>query len=88
MNLFLIGPRIKKQARNKQVCIGKIDPLSGEFIPSKRLDPVQVAASSPDAITASAQIVGPSIILDAITESVGLEKLLKSCFPKGYTHRH
>lgn len=32
----------KKQARNKQVCIGKLDPVSGEFIPSKRLGPEQV----------------------------------------------
>jgi hypothetical protein len=27
----------KKQSRNKQVCVGKLDPTSGKFIPSKRL---------------------------------------------------
>ncbi len=27
----------KKQSRNKQVCIGKIDPDTGELIPSRRL---------------------------------------------------
>jgi hypothetical protein len=27
----------KKQPRNRQVCIGKLDPDTGEFIPSKRL---------------------------------------------------
>lgn len=74
----------KKQARNKQVCIGKIDPVSGEFVPSKRLSPIQVATSSPASTTASVQVVGPSIILDAITEDLGLEKLLRSCFPKDY----
>ena len=24
----------KKQARNKRICIGKIDPKTGEFVPS------------------------------------------------------
>lgn len=27
----------KKQARSKRVCIGKLDPKTGTFIPSKRL---------------------------------------------------
>jgi transposase len=74
----------KKQARNKQVCVGKLDPVSGGFIPSKRLNPEQAAARDP-VVTASAEIVGPSIVLDAITERLGLGALLKSCFPKHYT---
>ena len=77
----------KKQGRNKQVCIGKIDPASGEIIPSKRLashgasQQVRVLDST---TTASAQIVGPSLVLDALNESLGLEKILKSCFPQTY----
>lgn len=71
----------KKQARNKQVCIGKLDPISGTFIPSKRLAPEQAVVRDP-AVTASAEIVGPSIVLDAITEQLGLGKLLKGCFPQ------
>jgi len=88
----------KKQARNKQVCIGKIDPLSGEFVPSKRLSPAAQAATNSLSsalgsslgsttltnVTASAEVIGPSIILDAVTEDLGLSKLLKSCFPKDY----
>ncbi len=74
----------KKQARNKQVCVGKLDPVSGEFIPSKRLAPEQAVARDP-AVTASAEIIGPSIVLDAITEQLGLCKLLKSCFPQEYS---
>lgn len=77
----------KKQGRNKQVCIGKIDPVSGETIPSKRLvatqSPQQVAAQDPT-ITASAQVVGPSLVLSSLNESLGLDKLLKSCFPQTY----
>ncbi len=77
----------KKQGRNKQVCIGKIDPVSGEIVPSKRLVSPgipQQAEALDSTITASTQIVGPSLVLDALVDSLGLEKLLKSCFPQTY----
>ena len=70
----------RKQSRNKQVCVGKIDPITGKFVPSKRLAPEQAAARDP-AVTASAEIVGTSIVLDAITDRLGLGNLLKSSFP-------
>ncbi len=38
----------KKQPRNTQVCIGKIDPKTGEFIPSKRLSQKQAAIRDPE----------------------------------------
>ena len=41
----------KKQARNKRVCIGRLDPDAGTFIPSKRLKPEQALARDP-AVTA------------------------------------
>ena len=73
----------KKQPRNKKICIGKIDSVSGEFIPSKRLVAEKSAGRDPS-ITASAEIVGPSMILDAITDRLGLKNLVKSCFPQAY----
>lgn len=73
----------KKQPRNKQVCIGKIDPETGEFIPSKRLNPEQAAARDP-AVTATARIAGPSLLLDSITAELELDKVLKTCYPKAY----
>lgn len=73
----------KKQSRNKQVCIGKIDPQTGEFIPSKRLDSEQVVARDP-AVTATARIIGPACLLDKATADLELEKLLKDCFPSNY----
>lgn len=73
----------KRQPRNKQVCIGKIDPQSGEFIPSKRLDSQQAVARDPT-VTATARIIGPACLLDKITADLGLEKLLKACFPKDH----
>jgi len=72
----------KKQARNKKICVGKLDP-SGVFIPSGRLKPEQAAVRDP-VVTASAEVVGPLIILDTITDQLGLRKLLKSCFPQQY----
>lgn len=74
----------RKQPRNKRVCIGRIDPATGDFIPSNRLKPEQAAARDPT-VTASAEVVGPSIILDTITSQLGLGKLLKSCFPQEYS---
>ncbi len=75
--------REKKQPRNKQVCIGKIDPKTGKFIPSKRLDSKQAAVRDPE-VTATAQIVGPSLLLDKITTELGIERILKVSFPKEY----
>ena len=71
----------KKQSRNKQVCIGKLDPHTSALIPSKRLASQQEVLKDPT-VTASAAVVGPSIILDTLTERLGLAKLLKSSFPK------
>jgi transposase len=73
----------KKQARNNQVCIGKLDPETGEVIPSKRLDPLQAAARDP-AVTATARIVGPALLLDRIDTELKLGKILKACFPQMY----
>lgn len=72
----------KKQCRNKKTCIGKLDS-NGTFVPSKRLKPEQAAARDPS-VTASVEIVGPSIILDSITSELSIQKLLKTCFPNYY----
>lgn len=73
----------KHQPRNKRVCIGKLDPVSGSFLPSKRLNPEQGIARDP-VVTASAAIIGTLLILDNITIKLGLGKLLKTCFPSDY----
>lgn len=71
--------KIRKQPRNKQVCVGKLDPTSGKFIPSKRLSPAQAAIRDPQ-VTATAEIVGPCIVLDFISKYLGIPNLLKACF--------
>lgn len=78
-----IWDKDKKQPRNKQICIGKIDSQTGEFVPSKRLDAHQAAVRDP-AVTAAVRIIGPAWLLEKITAELDLEKLLKACFPKDY----
>lgn len=70
----------KKKPRNKRVCIGKLDPDTKEFIPSKRLQKQETSEPSVP-ITASAEIVGPSLVLNAVTDELGLKKLMQLCFP-------
>lgn len=73
----------KKQPRNRQVCIGKLDPLSGAFVPSRRLKPEQAAVRDP-AVTARAEVIGPSMILDVLTDRLRLTGRLKESFPNCY----
>lgn len=78
----------RQQPRNKKVCIGKLDE-NGEFVLSKRLrketnEKPQQEADKELPTTASAQIVGPAMILNKVEEDLGLSSLLKSCFPDTY----
>ncbi len=69
----------KKQSRNNQVCIGKLDPVTNELIPSKRLGEHGAAALDP-AVTASTSISGPALILKKIDQDIGLSQILrKAC---------
>ena len=70
----------KQQSRSTQVCIGKIDPATGEFVPSKRI--MRPMPNDGKGYTATATIVGPSLILDAVSRQLGLPKLLKAAFPE------
>jgi hypothetical protein len=74
----------KQQARSKQVCIGKIDPVTGELIPSRRLQTQTPAAALQKAgpSVATVAVIGPSLILDALSERLGIAKILKSVFPE------
>lgn len=70
----------KKQMRNRQRCIGKLDPDTGELIPSRRLGPHAAPAMNP-AITAHTTVSGPAFILRKVDEEIGLSKVLKKACP-------
>jgi len=73
----------KQQSRNKQVCIGKLDPETGELIPSKRLNESQ-AASLDAAVTAKTSVSGPAMVLNRVDEEIGLSKALAKSFPDSW----
>lgn len=66
----------RKQMRSKQVCIGKLNPDTGELVPSKR------TGSEPSpAVTATTTVIGPMLVLDKIAQDTGLKATLRSAFP-------
>ena len=60
----------KKQPRSKQVCIGKLDPGTGDLIPSKRLGEHALPAMDP-AVTAKTSISGPALLLKKVDRDLG-----------------
>ena len=70
----------KKQPRSKRVCIGKLDPETGEFIPSKRLNPEQAALRDPS-VAAATKVAGPALVLDVVVAELGLNRTLRKVFP-------
>ena len=71
----------KKAPRNRQTCLGRLDPETGEVIPSKRRRRIAERASSAPGVTVTSRVAGPSLLLDVLTRSCGVGKLLKKCFP-------
>lgn len=74
----------KKAPRNKQKCLGKLDPETGELIPSKkrRKEANQTIAKFDTPVTT--KVAGPSLILEALTDKHNIKELLKECFPEDY----
>ncbi len=73
--------REKKAPRNRQTCLGRLDPETGEVIPSKRKRKIAERAAAAPGVTVTSRVAGPSLLLDALTRSCGVGKLLKKCFP-------
>lgn len=71
----------KKSPRNKQICLGKLDPSTGEVIPAKRRQKKVESISSISDVTAISRVAGPYLLLENITQKYGLDAILKKCFP-------
>lgn len=69
----------KKSPRNKQVCLGKLNPETGELIPSKRRRKEEENTLTPD-VTAVSRVAGPFLLLEQLTRKHGLDRMLKKCF--------
>ncbi|MBN1970685.1 MAG: transposase, partial [Candidatus Delongbacteria bacterium] len=72
----------KKAPRNKQVCLGKVDPITKEIMPSKRKVKKEVEVI-PD-VSVTSRVAGPYLLLEKLTHFHKLDSLLKKCFPEDY----
>lgn len=77
----------KQQARNHRVCIGKLDPDTGEIIPSKRFSSSEPSNLKPGPVSSVAcdrYFYGSTYLFDAIGNKLGITDDLKRCFPDSY----
>lgn len=85
--------KTKKQSRSKRVCIGKVDPISGEIVPTRgraKKGEIKTLKSSPSKtgpkpFTESKHLYyGATYLLETFSDSIGLTSDLKQCFPDTY----
>lgn len=78
----------KQQARNHRTCIGKLDPVTGEIIYSRRncsQDPETVVKRGPvPSVDHKRSFYGATYLFDAIADCLGITEDLKRCFPGSY----
>lgn len=78
----------KQQSRAKRKCIGKLDPVTAEIIPTrKRKTPlaVHIKKRGPVPVTQIARrFYGATYLFDRIGEQTGVIEDLKRCFPDTY----
>jgi hypothetical protein len=76
----------KKQARNKRKCIGKLDPASGEIIPSRKIELADLASAvkkrgPKPTLESKRRFYGATYLFDAIGEKLGVTRDLATYFP-------
>ena len=69
----------KKRSDSNRICIGKLDPVTGEIIKSKRAETVDSVPS-----VATVKTIGSSILFDHICKKVDLNLILKRTFPNDW----
>jgi len=80
----------KKAPRNRQRCIGRLDPKTGEMVPTRKraLNQLTDAIASPSldghvcqGIGTKTKVVGPHMLLSRVANDIGLAQALKRSFP-------
>lgn len=78
----------KKQSRAKRTLIGRLDPVSGEIVPTnqshRRAQSAKNESLVHDALSVSRTFYGCTYLLDAIGEKTGITSDLAICFPDSY----
>ena len=78
----------KRQARNRRICIGKIDPETGGIIPSKRMLEMEEGGGYPasrgrkPSLECKRLFCGATHLFDRIGERIGVTEDLRHCFPE------
>jgi transposase len=77
----------KKQARNRRKCIGKLDPLTGEIVPSHKIELADLASQArkrgpKPVLESERRFYGATYLFDAIGEKLGVTRDLQLCFPE------
>ena len=74
----------KKAPRNKQVYLGKLNPDTGELIPSVKRKPRRAGTQPVDNMPptiANTRVAGPHLLLQKIAADTGLGVILRKAFP-------
>ena len=62
--------------------MGKLDPETGDIVPTKRRRKIVERAFAAPGVSASCKVTGPYLVLEEISRKHGIRKLLKRCFPE------
>lgn len=81
--------KIKKQSRAKRVCVGKVDPDTGDIVPTRGRAKKGASMSSGKRgqepfIESRRLYYGATYLLEALSDETGLTNDLKQCFPDCY----
>lgn len=83
----------KQQSRSKRVCVGKVDPVSGEIVPTRgrakkgesKTPKALPARTGPVSYTETKHLYyGATYLLEQFADQIGLTADLKQCFPDMY----
>ncbi|WP_446787582.1 IS1634 family transposase [Macellibacteroides fermentans] len=80
----------KQQSRAKRTLIGKVDPETGEIIPTRKYTkpqealPIAAKTGPVPMTTVQRSFFGATYLLDEIGRETGVEADLKACFPDQY----
>ena len=83
----------KKQSRAKRACIGKVDPVTGEIVPTRgrakkgetKTPKPSSGKTGPKPFTESRRLYyGATYLLESFSDQIGLTNDLKQCFPDTY----
>ena len=83
----------KKQSRSKRICVGKVDPVTGEIIPTRgrskkgksKTGKLLPNKTGPKPFSESKHLFyGATYLLESFADEMGLTHDLKQCFPDTY----